>query len=100
MCITAVRITITDGMDRKQVYQDTFSPADKTASIAAKELIDSSVSLRDGDTIEISFIDEAAEAEAKEERDWDRELELREQAHYRQLEGEEREREDRYAESY
>jgi len=51
-----VRITVTDGMGRKQVYQDTFSPTEKTASIAAKDLIEGMVSLRDGDTIEVLFL--------------------------------------------
>lgn len=37
---------------------------------------------------------------AREAADWDRELAEREQAHYRQLDGEDREREERYAESF
>lgn len=52
-----VRITIVDGMGRKQVHEDTFSPADKTPSIAAKDLIAEAVILRDGDTIEVSFFE-------------------------------------------
>lgn len=43
--------------------------------------------------------DEEYAAGAKAERDWDHELEEREQAHYRQLDGEAREREERYAEA-
>ncbi len=53
-----VRITVTDGMGRKQVHEDTFSPADMTPGIAIKELIDSAVILRDSDTIECSVIED------------------------------------------
>jgi hypothetical protein len=51
-----VRITVTDGMGRKQVHEDTFSLADKTPSIAAKDVI-ASIVLRDGDTLEVSFFE-------------------------------------------
>lgn len=53
--MSKVRITVTDGMGRKQVLEDTFAPTDKTSSIAAKDLIESLV-LRDGDTLEVSFL--------------------------------------------
>lgn len=52
-----VRVTVTDGMGRKQVYEDAVRPADRTAGIAAHELIDK-LYLRDGDTLEIDFLPE------------------------------------------
>jgi hypothetical protein len=53
--MSKVRITLTDGMGRKQVYENAFSPTEMTASIAAKDLIENMV-LRDGDTLEVSFL--------------------------------------------
>lgn len=49
-----VRITLTDAMGKKKVYEDEFSPMEKTASIAAKDLIEG-IALRDGDTLEVAF---------------------------------------------
>ena len=51
-----VRITVIDGMGRKEVHEEAYSPSEKTPSIAAKDLIEAAVILRDGDTIEVSFL--------------------------------------------
>lgn len=68
-----VRITVTDGMGRKQVHEDAIDPRERTPSVAAKDLIDAAVILRDGDVIEVSFLypvdDSDAEQLEREEAD-------------------------------
>ena len=58
MSINKIRVTVTDGMGRKQVHENAIDPRERTPSIAAHDLIDSIV-LRDGDTLSIDFLSEA-----------------------------------------
>lgn len=87
-----VRITITDGMGRKRVHEDTIDPRERTPSIAAKELLDAAVILRDGDVIEVSFLTVEEQDEA---RDCDAHLADLEESHWKRINGEMRERDER-----
>ncbi len=55
--INKVRVTVTDGMGRQKVLEDSVDNSERTPSIAAKDLI-GSVVLDDGDTITIEFFHE------------------------------------------
>lgn len=55
MSINKVRVMVTDSMGRKQVYEDTVVPTERTPSIAAHDMINAIV-LRDGDTLSVEFL--------------------------------------------
>ena len=53
-----VRITITDGMGRVRVLEDDVNPTERTASVAAHDLLDRVV-LDSDDTIRVTFLEPA-----------------------------------------
>jgi hypothetical protein len=50
-----VRVTLTDGMGRRQIHEDTVVPGERSPGIVAQDLI-ASLYLRDGDTLSVEFI--------------------------------------------
>lgn len=61
MTPTKVRVTLTDGCGRHQIHEDSINPAERTPSIAAKDLI-AQIILRDGDSLAIDFLYETEAA--------------------------------------